>query len=514
MSDTLDLDFLSSALASTYLERESAEGSSSKDDIDWDRLPGFQLPQPTKHGRRGWVWKHGHEIEETETGKKYWLCKLCHTAVEQDTSMRHLYAASGGTTKPIAHLQKMHGITSTNTQKRPQVFEAIGEDDTLSPAVKQKVYNHLAQSFQPGAFKTKLTRWIVHENIAFNQVESQYFREMMLEANGTLELAGCLPTHNTIREWIMKDWHGYKGVITEALRSSNGLVNFSFDLWSSRNSLSLCGIVAHFIGDSGKLLTFLLSLPELVGSHKGENIAECVATILGEFALQERVGYFVLDNARNNDTAMEALAEEFGFDMKQRRLRCAGHIINLVARQILFGEDIDAFETQASIAKDELGDLLLWRKKGPVGKLHNVVKYIQDSDQRRKQFERIQLFELTMVEDDKASREKTYRLIDDCNTRWNSSHDMIRRAIELRNSIDAFLQKELSQWQHYWNNVTANGTKPAPKRHRTKPKICQDILTADDWGVLTECLAILEPLKEASLRLQGRAEQGNLSHCC
>lgn len=80
---------------------------------------------------------------------------------------------------------------------------------------------------------------------------------------------------------------------------------------------------------------------------------------MSEFDIQERVEYFALDNASNNDTSIEALAEEFEFDVKERRLRCAGHIINLVARQILFGADPDAFELEASVAKDELEDLLL-----------------------------------------------------------------------------------------------------------------------------------------------------------
>ena len=412
----------------------------------------------------------------------------------------------------MSHLKKIHDISENETRKQPHIFEAISGDDTISPSVKRNMVNHFIWSFRPEDFKTKLIRWIVHDNVALDQVESKYFREMMLEANDSLEQAGCLPTHNTIREWIMKDWRGYKGFITEVLLSSNGLVNFSFDLWSSRNSLSLCGIVAHFVGDNGKLMTFLLSLPQLVGSHKGSNIAECVGAILGEFGLQERIGFFVLDNARNNDTAMEALADEFGFEMKQRRLRCAGHIITLVARQILFGEDADAFEIEASVAKDELSDFLTWRKMGPIGKLHNVVRYIRESDQRKKRFERIQRVGLDPVEGEKTSREKTYQLIDDCNTRWNSSHDMICRAIELRNSIDTFLQTELSQWQQCCHNVTANETRPAPKRRQPQPKICQDILTPEDWGVLTEYLAILDLLKEACLSLEGRAEQGNSLH--
>jgi hypothetical protein len=125
------------------------------------------------------------------------------------------------------------------------------------------------------------------------------------------------------------------------------------------NHLSLCGIAVHFIDHTGNLQTFLLSLPELVGSHKGTNIAECVGDIVSEFDIQEWVGYFVLENASNNDTSIEALAEEFEFDVKEQRLRCAGHIINLMARQILFSEDPDAFELEANVAKDKLEDLQL-----------------------------------------------------------------------------------------------------------------------------------------------------------
>ena len=429
MSDISDIDAQSSISSSTkQLEStidsnatihssKSSSGSSSIKDIDWDQLPGFQLPHHSKYQRRGWVWKHAYEIEEMATKKRFWLCKLCHKQQDKDT--HHLYAANGGTSKPTAHMQKVHNITKDDTQKQPWIFEAICNDDTIPSSAKRNAINYLIQSFQPATFKTKLIRWIVHNNIAFDQVESQYFREMMLEANSSLEQAGCQPSHNTIREWIMKDQHRYKGIITEVLQNSNRLINISFDLWSSMNYLSLCGIVVHFINNTGNLQTFLLSLPELVGSHKGINIAEEVGAILSEFGIQERVGYFVLDNASNNDTAVEALAEEFGFDMKERRLRCAGHIINLVARQILFGTDPDTFELEVNIAKDEADDLLLWRKKGPVGKLHNVIKYIKDSEQRRKRFERYQLVELITVkaEVDGTSQKKTYELISDCSTR-------------------------------------------------------------------------------------------------
>jgi hypothetical protein len=57
-------------------------------------------------------------------------------------------------------------------------------------------------------------------------------------------------------------------------------------------------------------------------------------------------------------------------DVRARRMRCYGHILNLVARAFLYGEDSEAFEAESQVF-DLLGrwedDLQHWRKKGPVG---------------------------------------------------------------------------------------------------------------------------------------------------
>lgn len=66
--------------------------------------------------------------------------------------------------------------------------------------------------------------------------------------------------------------------------------------------------------------TFLLSLPHQQGRHTGANIAETVAETIYHFGLQEKVGFFVTDNASNNDTCIAALAREFNFNSKHRRL--------------------------------------------------------------------------------------------------------------------------------------------------------------------------------------------------
>lgn len=123
--------------------------------------------------------------------------------------------------------------------------------------------------------------------------------------------------------------------MTEPLQLASSAIHFSFYLWTSRNLKALCGINVHFADEYGNLKTVLLAPPQQEGKHTGTNIADTIAEIISRFSLNEKIGFFVANNASNNDTCISDLADESNFDAVQRRLRCAGHIFNLVARALL-----------------------------------------------------------------------------------------------------------------------------------------------------------------------------------
>jgi hypothetical protein len=54
---------------------------------------------------------------------------------------------------------------------------------------------------------------------------------------------------------------------------------------------------------------------------------------------QNNLGYFVLDNATNNDTTLDELAKVLDFKVKEKKLRYIGYILNLIAKAYLFGQD-------------------------------------------------------------------------------------------------------------------------------------------------------------------------------
>ena len=77
---------------------------------------------------------------------------------------------------------------------------------------------------------------------------------------------------------------------------------------------------------------FVLSLLALYRQHSGNNIAAIVKNTLENFSVTlETIGYFVLDNAYNNNTAVNYIASVYGFNKAERRLRCTCYIVKLAA---------------------------------------------------------------------------------------------------------------------------------------------------------------------------------------
>ena len=58
----------------------------------------------------------------------------------------------------------------------------------------------------------------------------------------------------------------------------------------------------------------------------------------------------------------------------QRRLRCNGHIINLVVKAFLFGKQEPDYDDDDGVEGPSDAQLSYWRKVGPLGKLHDIIK--------------------------------------------------------------------------------------------------------------------------------------------
>lgn len=109
---------------------------------------------------------------------------------------------------------------------------------------------------------------------------------------------------------------------------------------------------------------------------------------------------------------------------------------------MLYGDTSSFNRAISGAGDDESFDL--WRKFGAIGRIHNVVKWIMRSDQRRQLFSQAREAgnKGDIAEDDELWMNCDKLLIKDGGVRWNSTYYMLRRARELRPQIDYF------QWKY------------------------------------------------------------------
>lgn len=166
-----------------------------------------------------------------------------------------------------------------------------------------------------------------------------------------------------------------------------------------------------------------------------------------------------MDNAANNDTALRALSQRFVIEEHEQRLRCFGHVVNIVVKALLFGEGLTRFTEDLKDASD-FHAFKIWRSKGAIGKLHNLVVCITRSNQRVQAFNRAQ--------SDAADDLLVFylRLKKDTGIRWNSIYTMIERALVLEDALRLFG----SRW---------SGSKAGERGDTGFSK--EDILDTRDW---------------------------------
>lgn len=152
------------------------------------------------------------------------------------------------------------------------------------------------------------------------------------------------------------------------------------------------------------------------------------------------------------------------YDPKSHRLRCQGHIINLAARAFLFVTNDEKLEKDdAGTYNVTIKEIETWRLKGPLGKLHNFVVFIQRSVQRSQKF-------MAISHNRKLAR--------DNDTRWSSWYIMLRAALNLRDAVDGYFNK--------WVEADCAG----------------DELSLEDWIILEKIKSFLEKLKMTTKALE------------
>ncbi|KAL2902157.1 putative AC transposase [Bienertia sinuspersici] len=150
------------------------------------------------------------------------------------------------------------------------------------------------------------------------------------------------------------------------------------DGWTACTSRAYFSLTAHFIDNDWNLNALILNFRRFPPPHDGESIFQFVKSLLNERDIEKRY---------------------------------AAHILNLIVQKGLQVIDVS------------------------VKKLHEVVRFIDFSDVRLSAFDKA----ILDCGDRTSFRGK---LVLDVTTRWNSTYNMIRRALYAKEAIDLFILRE------------------------------------------------------------------------
>lgn len=313
-----------------------------------------------------WVWNHG-ALSFSNRGQRLWKCNHC---IPHRSTIYHC----SSTTHISHHLRLRHNIRRELAQPTP----ATATYQTLATMRPSQT-----------VVRKALVSWILHDYQAFRQVESPQFKQF-LAAVMPLQPNVFLPSRNTLRHWVLENFDEKKSLILAQLTATKSRIHVSLDTWTSPNHLSFLAIVAHFTDEQYQLRTTLLALKEIQFSHAGITLARIVMTVLQEFDIVNKIGYFMSDNASNMGTTVEEISHQLFvlgntiLTADERRLRCWGHVVNLAAKDVLGGDknkkrsiDESVFEvTDPTGIMEERVAFLHWRQHGPIERLHDFTVFL------------------------------------------------------------------------------------------------------------------------------------------
>lgn len=270
---------------------------------------------------------------------------------------------------------------------------------------KVNVYDHMVD-------RLMVSEAIIYHDLPFKYVEYEKVRERDRYLNPNCQ-AIC---RQTAALDVYKRFESEKEKLKELLANHHGRVCFTSDLWLARpQNIGYICLSAHYIDASWRLNAKILAFCELKSPHTGDEIASKIFESLKEWGLEKKVFSITLDNATNNTSMLRILKGKLQMtsgigllcEGKYMHIRCCAHILNLIVKNGL-----------------ELANSLL----------HNIresVRYVKASPQRKEAF-------AACIE--RVGIRSGAGLSLDVPTRWNSTYEMLARALKFRK---AFVSLEL-----------------------------------------------------------------------
>jgi hypothetical protein len=384
----------SQASSSQPLSSQSSQGSSSELTLDDVNV----LPR----GKRSLIWSEISPFTD-KYGVAKCRCNTCGATFKN--------GGSGSTSAFRNHIKRFH----------PKIAKRIGLQvmENGSVIAKKDFFDMKTTRimYSEEEFQRLILTSVVVKDRAFTFVEDKYLRKAFEMSNPSSVL--CSATK--IREDIMKLYDIMRGSVVKRFDNYDGKLHLTSDGWTSPNTSSYMSVTCHYAHRDGSSRGVLLDFIHCPNSHTGIYLAQKMHECLEEYGIADKVMSITLDNADNNRTFFEAMHSHGYWSSGVVRNHCIAHVINLAS--------VDCLEVVRS----------------EVATIRKICYKIRGSPLQRSKFIRVL----------QSQDAKVLLPIMDVSTRWNSTLDMLERAILLKPTIVHLLctdrdyvdtQMDLEQW--------------------------------------------------------------------
>lgn len=281
-----------------------------------------------------------------------------------------------------------------------------------------------------------IVNFLVAGHHAYTTVEQHWFRELVHFLNKDI----TVPNATTVKRWLGERYDILLLKVQRRLKGVSRKVALTTDLWTSSSKKPFMAITAHYLGPSRVLESILLDFCYLPYPHTGVVIKNKLLEVMIRFSLSGKVTAITTDNAESNIVAMRELPEG---PFKVSHVRCVAHVIHLCVTD----------------------GLLTLRPQ--LKKIRNLMIFLKNSP---KQEEKLRLQTVTLGLD-------FLRPLRDVKTRWNSTYEMIRRALIMRPVLQYLVNHDKDFEDH--------------------------IIDEADWLLMRGLEDVLKPYADATTRLSG-----------
>jgi hypothetical protein len=197
--------------------------------------------------------------------------------------------------------------------------------------------------YRPDVARAELYRLIARLDLPLSIADTDAWDDYIQRAhNPRYKRVSRFTTIRDLSKLYNEKLHHLNNIVMTGVSS----VCLTSNIWSSNAKEDYITVVAHYITTDWELKKSVIGFKLIEVSHNGINIAECIASVLRDFGLLDKVFSVSLDNASANTTAMLTLTPMLdgylGFDVDPidhtRKIyhvvhqRCACHIINLIVK--------------------------------------------------------------------------------------------------------------------------------------------------------------------------------------